>query len=220
MSLSALLEATRNLLRSELTNFYDNDDEATQTRDRANNCRVMPDERPVPMCGQEFIAIYGRLHQASERYAMEAIEERYSVTIAVSRKCGVVPRDSRGEASYIHVSDQLVEGNRSLEGRTREIIRILAQNKYQLLRSAEELFPLNLGGEDVTYGYVTPLIWTGGDSQPAQVDATHFTSWHAGIDDDSLLPPAPEADEVYGLLMKLQFDDATRIQPISIIDAA
>lgn len=212
MSLRALALATRNALRENLTNFYDVNTEglsaaeaaaalATQTRRREANCRVMPGPHPPPNSGQEFIAIYGAAHRPNSQ-PLVAIDERLDLTIAVTLRCGNIPRDHRGEVGYINDEEVYTAGWKTVEERCREIVG-LVHMQYTLLRDANLLV-----GRDL--GFTEPLVWLGTDAVPQEVDGSFFCAWHGGTPP---APPLPESDTTYGLVMKVQFGSAVTFQP-------
>lgn len=210
MSLAALAKAVRDTLRTDLTRFYDDNSDTIQAKNRAANCRVMPDEKPTPACGDEFISVYGNILRPRSTELNTAIEEQYGIIIAVTRRISSIPFDDRGEVGYITDGDFYLTDWMSVEGRCREIVGLLDKN-YELLRAAEEFF-------NNQNGYSEPLYWVGTDAAPTQVGAEHFHAYHAGIDaalsnEIHQLPGVPEADPVYGLLMKVRFDGAIRFQP-------
>lgn len=209
MSIVAYAGAVRNYLRENLTNFYD--DDATSI---ARNCKVMYDEQPTADCGQEFIAIYGSYHQPKERNLMQALEEEFGITIAVSRKIADVPPDYRGELGYTDLKllpdvvpqddqDRWYATHVSVEARCREIVRLLmGEDRYLLMQQANALL---LGGSPIT----EPLLWIGTDPKPSTVGPDHFYSY------DNL---DPDADPIFGLTMKVYFGEAIRMQPVSDLD--
>jgi hypothetical protein len=212
MSISALALATRDYLRDNLTNFYTGESGLI-----AQSCRVMPNHHPPAMCGDEFIAIYGSVYRPREVWIQTAIEEQFGLTIAITRRINLVPRDSRGEIGYIIDPDQYADGWKSIDARSREIVGLLDKN-YALLRLAEALF-------DNENGFSEPLYWVGTDPAPTEVSNEHFCAYHAGINNDnsnnvSGLPGIPEADDVYGLLTHIRFDGAIRFQPNTEYDIA
>lgn len=207
MSLRVLTLATRNRLRESLDNFYDNSDGAIQATNRNANCRVMPNHYPTPACGEEFIAIYGSTHSPRNKWHQVALEEHFGLTIAVTRRIALVPRDYRGETGYIRDSEEFDLAWKTVEARCREIVG-LVDKQYSLLRDAEALF------DSEKYGFSEPFVWSGTDPAPTEVDAGHFCAYHVSVDSShGALPGAPEADPVYGILMHVRFDDCIRLQP-------
>ena len=209
MSIAAYATAVRNHLRQNLTNFYDG------VEDHINrNCKVMVDDKPTADCGQEFISIYGSYHQPKNRNLMQALEEEFGLTISISRKIAVVPPDYRGELGYLDIQslpERTPEEDKdtwhaawvSVEARAREIVRLLmGEYRYQLMQEANALLDL---GSPIT----EPLLWTGTDPAPREVGPDHFYSY------DNL---DPDADPVFGLVMKVYFGEAIRMQPISDLD--
>lgn len=209
MSTAAYATAVRNYLRTNLTSFYEDQD-----AQKAANCKVMLDEKPAANCGQEFIAIYGSFHQPPQKKLMNAIDEEFGLTIAVSRKIAVIPPDYRGELGYINVHtipertppedlEVWTPAWISVEERCREIVKLLmADDKYLIMKDANTLLP---GGSPFT----EPMEWLHTDSYPRQVGPEHFTSF------DEL---EQDADPIFGLVMKVYLGGARRLQPTSDLD--
>lgn len=209
MSIYAYCTAVRDHLRDNLTNFYGDDPTYI-----ARNCKVMYDEQPTADCGQEFIAIYGDHHKPHSTNLMQALDEEFGITVAVSRKIAVIPPDYRGEMGYINDklmpsavstgdNDRWLATWSSVEGRCREIVKLIAgSGRYTLMQNANTV--LAEGGP-----ITEPLLWLGTDAAPRPVGPEHFYSY-ADI---------PEgADPVFGLLMKVYFGKAVRMQPIADLD--
>lgn len=203
MSLRSYLLAVRNHLREELTTFYDNGSSSIQTRDRELNCRVTQDAKPTPGSGQEFIAIYGDSWRPGPVRIMQGIEERFNLSIAVTRRIADLPLDARGEAHYIRDSDKFNLSAISVEQRCREIIRLISHN-YTLMQAANALF-------EADDGFTEPLLWLGGDAEPQLVGADHFTATYE--------PSGELLDDMqFGIVMKLRFGEAVRLQSLATFD--
>lgn len=198
MSMAALCIATRNLLRENLGGFY------TSKEMREANCRVMPDEKPAPNCGEEFISIYGSHHRPRAHHLLSAIEEEFGVTVAITRRVRVIPTDQRGETGWIHDRDPYYRYWKSLEARAREIVGLVDKN-YQLLVNANKLFSAN-------FGFSEPLVWQGNDPAPVELKADHFHSLGEEV------PFGTEGDPTYGFLLRVYFSGAIRYQPNNIYD--
>ena len=206
MSIASYAIAVRNKLRDGLTNFYDGDDSAIAT-----NCKVMLDEHPVANCGQEFISIYGSYH--SGQTLMQGVEEEFGITVAVSRKLALIPPDYRGEKGYLDVHPLILNDDdegfnfesawKSTEARCREIVKLLTgEDRYRVMVAANEL--LNDGSP-----FIEPLNWLRTDAVPKQVSADHFFSFYE---------PIPDSDPFFGLVQKIYFGGAKRLQPVSDLD--
>ena len=196
MSLAAYAIAVRNHLRSNLTEFY------STTLEKNTNCRVMEDEKPVPNCGQEFIAIYGNAHHPGQTRMMTGIEELYDITVAVTLRVANVPKDRRGEASYVDdPNDSFTTPWMTLEERCREIIGMLDKN-YTVLLAANQFFTAD-------NGFTEPLLWLSTDAKPKLVGADHFYAHHEQI---------PGSDDVFGMLMEIRFGEAVRLQETANFD--
>lgn len=217
MSQRALTLAARNQLRTNLTNFYNNTDAGLQVTNRAANCRVMPNHCPAPNCGQEFIAVYGSVHRPRESWIETAVEEQFAIEVAISLRTPFLSRDQRGELAYVYDENLYLAGWKTIEARCREIVGLLDKN-YVFMRTADALF-------ENENGFTEPLYWVGSDAAPQEVGAEHFCAYHAAANpaggrDTVSLPGAPEADDVYGLLMHVRFDGAIRLQPKTEYDVA
>lgn len=211
MSILAYATAVRNQLRENLTDFYEGDEEST-----FRNCKVMVDEHPTADSGQEFIAIYGSYHQPKDKNLMQALEEEFGLTIAVSRKIAVIPPDYRGELGYTDIknlparttvddSDRWLDSFKSIEARCREIVKlVVGEDRYRIMHEANTLLDTIAGGP-----ITEPLLWLGTDPAPKQVGPEHFYSY-ADL--------SPGTDPVFGLVSKIYFGDAIRMQPISDLD--
>jgi hypothetical protein len=210
VSVAAYARAVRDHLRSNLSNFYD------KGAEKRGNCKVMLNERPAANCGQEFISIYGSTLQARDKYLMQAVEEVVGITVAVSRKISFVPPDYRGELGYLNLHeipltedpgehtefDRFYEAWVSVEQRCREIVRLLVgRDRYTVMQEANAL----LEGSPFT----EPLLWQGTDAVPREVGPEHFWGYQE---------PQKDSDNVFGLLSKVYFGDAIRMQPISDLD--
>lgn len=205
MSTAAYLISVRNYLRSNLTNFYAEDNDHI-----ARNCKVMLDERTTADSGQEFIAIYADYHTSTQ--LMEGVEEELGVVIAVSQKIAVIPPDYRGEKGYIDihplptstsVSDEtrFLNSWKSLEARCREIARLIGGvGRYEIMSDTNTL--LDSTNEGVQF--IEPLEWLKTDAKPELVGAEHFFSFYDKI---------PDSDPTFGLIMRVYFGKAKRLQP-------
>src|SRR5688572_14783821 len=128
MSLAAYTVAIRNHLRTNLTDFY------STVTEKVRNCKVMVDEVPTASCGQEFIAVYGSAWYPNSQLD-HALDEKFGVTVAVSRKIAVIPPDRRGELGYVVPDFGAINGSEedetfygawaSTESRCREIVKLL-----------------------------------------------------------------------------------------------
>lgn len=209
MSIAVYCTAVRDFLRSNLTNFY-----AGETSHIHRNCKVTYDEQPTADCGQEFIAIYGAYHQPNNKNLMQALDEDFGITIAVSRKIAVVPPDYRGELGYTNSqtlppnvstpdTDRWLSSWSSTEARCREIVKLVCGgNRYAIMDAANQL--LTQGGP-----FTEPMLWLGTDAVPRPVGPEHFYSY-ADL--------SQGADPVFGLVMKVQLGGAVRMQPAADLD--
>ena len=211
MSVSAYALATRNHLRYYLNNFHGNNAEA-----KNRDCKVMLDEHPTADCGQEFIAIYASYHKAHTPNPMQAIDEEFGLTVSVARKISLIPPDYRGELGYIDAvatgltssygtddNDRFISSWSSLEARCREIVgHCCGTKRYELMNSANQL----MNGVE----FSEPLIWENTDPVPQAVGPEFF--W--GYQDE--MPP--DADKIFGLVMKVHLIGAVRLQGVDSYD--
>lgn len=208
MSIAAYTLATRNHLRFYLENFYDND-----LQSKRRNCKAQLDEHPTADCGQEFISLYGDYHKPNTPNTIQAIDENFGITVAISRKISLIPQDYRGELGYFNAHtvpltdivgtddyDRFYASWVSLEQRCREIVGLVAgEHRGILMQAANALL--------TDGGYISePLLWKGTDARPTQVGPDHFY----GYQDN----PPHDADPIFGLMMKIHFGDAVRFQAV------
>lgn len=222
MSVAAYAIGVRNYLRENLTNFY------STSQEKARNCKAMINDRPTADCGQEFIGIYGSSHRPPNRNLMQALEEEVGLTVCISRKIAVIPPDYRGELGYLSrdlptsVSDadetRFLENWASTEDRCREIVKLVAgPTRYELMYEVNNLF--GSVGREVEYDdedeelvvtpFTEPLLWTGTDPAPRMVGPDHFYSY---------FEPDTDVDPVFGLVMKVYFGGAIRMQPMDSLE--
>lgn len=183
--------AVRNMLRSSLENFY-----GSSLSDRNNNCRVMPDEKVVPSCGQEFIGIFcsNWTNIGGMQYALH---EETTVTVAVTHRTGYVPFDRLGEAEYIKDEDIFIANAISLTDRLREIVALIHPDYINFNAQLDAL----LLGRQKAYD---KLWFVGGDASPKIVGPEHFN--------------ASSADQsATGLLMKLHFKGSSTLHWMTTI---
>lgn len=198
MSITATCIAARNLLRTNLTNFFDNEDEDIQTERRKASCKLMPDDRPAPNSGREFISLYCSAWNPIDGDALYAFHEEFEITVAVTTRIGDIPFDRIGEAGIYKDEDIFVQQTYSAEERIREIVTIIHPNYVEF---AAELNAL-IGTRQKAYD---KLWFIGADSKPAIVGPDHF---HA--ESDSKHPS--------GLLWKARFKGAGRLHWMTTID--
>lgn len=105
MSMSALLQAVRNTIRSEM--------------DIENGmCRIMPGPKPPPSCGQRFYSVFGSEWTAGDFDLNLGIDESFGISIATTFRAGFAPWDDHGEELYIKAIS-------SIEARTRTLITLI-----------------------------------------------------------------------------------------------
>lgn len=192
MSSVASCLCVRNILRASLTDFYDGNDSL-----RKANCKIQPDDRPSPQAGEEFISIHGN-EWSNAGDADYALHEVFGVTVAVTRRIGMVPFDRVGEIVYVKDEDIYVSQYKSLEDRLREINRLIHPSYVAQAAQWAELL------EDRQLPY-EKLSWTKTDSEPTIVGPSHF---HAD----------PSDSKYTGLVMRTYFRGAPRLHTPTTID--
>ena len=173
MSVGRLMLSVRDALRlnMELT-----DDE----------CHVMPDGRPMPSCGQKFIAVYAHSWNASpdDFNASEGLAEWYGVTCAVTFRTAHVP------------FDRYIPGiGLELEDFCRRIISNVHLSQEILLRTNERI------EEELSQStaMLEQIRWASADPSPQFVTGDWFGE-------------GPPIDNNTGLMTEVRFEQATRIQ--------
>ena len=155
---------------------------------KEDECHVMPDGRPMPSCGQRFIAIYAHSWNASpdDFNAAEGLVEWYGVTCAVTFRSAYVPFDR-------HIPGIGLE----MEDFCRKIISTVHLNHNILLRT-NELIAEELGQMTGT-GMLEQLRWASCDASPTFVTGDWFGE-------------GPPIDQNTGLMAEVRFEQATRVQ--------
>ena len=187
MSLFHLIRASREHLRDNLTALTN----------PMESVKIMPDERPSPKAGNEFIALVPRSWHAFELQPLEAIHEQYDLTVAITRRTGSVPFDRIGEQIFMEDETLYDTQYLSMEERAREIMDLLSQNRDLMAEAKNQLGHIN--------GYLTTWFWQSTDAQPRMVGPEHFHSTGDRIDT--------------GLVLTVNFVGATRAQPKDTFDA-
>jgi len=199
MSLLHPCLAVRNILRENLTSFYDNTDHATQTKRRAANCKYMPDARPAPSAGKEFVSVYCRDWTPLNPRDSYALEEEFTITVAVTHRTGEIPFDRIGEVAILRDEDIFVQQTYTIEARIREIVRLLHQDYVTYIAALNAL----LGTKQSAYD---KLWFTGADPRPRIVGPDHFH----GVSSD---------EAITGLLWEVHFGGSGFVHNMTTIDA-
>ena len=203
MSLVASCLCVRNILRENLSA------RPTTTAQLQSWCRLMPDDRPAPNCGQEAISIYGGgWIPKDDSENLWGLHEEFAVVVAVTHRTGDVPFDRIGEVQIARDEDLHARQLLSIEARIREINRLIhvgdgqvgGQNAYQLQNAQFESLLLN---RQQPY---EKLSWHHTDPWPKLVGPDHF---HAT---DSSQNPT-------GILMRTFFKGAPRLHNPASVDA-
>lgn len=215
MAIIAPAMALRNMLRTSLTNFYDQtaeefanaNDLTGQVKRRKESCKIMPDHRPAPNCGREFIAIYNSHWGLKDSNNQYAFHEVYAVTIAVTHRYGDVPFDRLGEAAYGMDEDVFVQQYVPLSNRIREIVKIIHPDYVNFRAQMDAILKVSVDAVDKSLQDVYDKLWfAGADPRPTIVGPDHF---HA---ENSSKAPS-------GLMMKVHFASAGRLNWIETLDS-
>lgn len=139
MSLGALLQATRDTLRSSLSLS-------------PQECDVRPGGQPPPSFGQRYVALYGT-SWGNETPTMQAgIDEVYGVGAMVTLRVAQIPIDRFGGDAYIK---PLI----GLEALCRRVMLVVHMN-YDLMALANSFLP------DAPNLLEQPLFWNSTDAEP------------------------------------------------------
>ncbi|MBW1953239.1 MAG: hypothetical protein JRI66_09180 [Deltaproteobacteria bacterium] len=174
MSLSALLIATRDQIRHSLSL-------------RESDCLVMPDGQPLPLCGEQFIAVHGAAWGPGPSPQESAVDEYFGVECTITRRIGHAARDRLSDEFFLRASQ-------GIEATARKLIAALLKNRYTVMENANKLIPHE-------YGFVEPFRWSGCDPTPRVVGPEWFFS--------------SEPEGPTGLVFTVRFDNARRVQPFS-----
>lgn len=211
MSLVAPAIAARNILRSGLTNFYDQtaaeSDDSKQISRRKASIKVMPDDRPTPACGREFIGVYASAWEVLDDQ-LYGLHERVTITVALTHRYGDVPFDRLGEAAYVADEDVFIQQYATISDRLRQIVTLLHadfagfQTEMTALLAQGNTADGVAGTRQAAYD---KLWFIGADSAPKIVGPDHFFA------SDSTKAPS-------GLLMKAKFRGASRLHWMTTLD--
>lgn len=150
MAMFALLQATRDRLRSRLS------------LDRST-CRVMKNARPSAISGDLFYAVFGLSWSPGDPDINRGLDEYFGVGVCISARLNYIADDDQAEEAYVKIGA-------SMEEALRRVIIEVHQN-YDLLGDANQL--LGTSPNKI----IEPLRWQGGDATPVEVGADWF---HAG----------------------------------------
>lgn len=153
MSVSYLLEAVRDHLRSEL-----------QLAD--DQCDVTPGGRPTPASGQLFVGVDDA---GSENSTTQYLSETVSVDVFVSIRAGDVPTDRKGRVIYLANSRSI----NSLCDR----VRLALSGKYEVTNAANVLLQ---AAAATAVGFQRPLHYMG--SGPARSESGNWSYSTQGED--------------------------------------
>lgn len=167
MSITVACLVVRDLLRDLLPDFY------TLPQHKEAACRLMPDDRPAPGCGEEFIAIYGSAWRQGDSEDGYYWHESYGVAVAVTHRTGSVPFDRIGEVSIARDEPKYVKQLVPLETRIRQINQIIHTNYEE--QAAKFAAIITARGQDPdVYAPYEKLNWSRSDSWPKLVGPNHF----------------------------------------------
>jgi len=149
-----------------------------------DECHVMPDARPMPACGQRFVAVYAHSWNASpdDFNASEGLAEWYGISCAATFRSTHIP------------FDRFIPGiGLDLEDFCRRIMANLHLSQAVLLRTNDRIEE-ELGQSSAM---LEQLRWASTDASPMFVGGDWFSS---------------EDDKKTGLMMEVRFEQATRLQ--------
>jgi hypothetical protein len=154
----------------------------------------MPDERPIPKCGSEFVSIYGSGWQTFREAGNGSLHEEFQFTLALTQRITQVPFDRQGETLYAH--EFLADSERFGVSATYRAsqFRAAIHNNYSILKEMNRLLT---NYEDTDYPFLTVPQWISTTPSPILVGPSHFSS-----EDDG-----PEES---GFLMKITFGKVQR----------
>lgn len=150
----------------------------------AANCRIMPDERPIPKCGREFFSIYGSAWQPFRETGSKSIHEEYQVTVAITLRTTQIPFDRQGEKSYVH--ENMTDAERlgfAIDQRAVQVMNALHNNHVVMETANDVLNTYYNPGDDpelpdpgTLYPFLTTLKWEMTTPSPIIVGPSHFSS--------------------------------------------
>lgn len=155
-------------------------------------CDVMPDERPPPRCGMEFISVYGRSWSPGIVSPDVGLDEMYDVDCALTFRIGKFPTARRAETVYLNAF-------RTMESRLREIV-LAVHMQTKILTEANKEIPT--GQSQI----VEMLRWLGSDAGPKPVGPDHF---HSSVEIDPQTASATQIET--GFMMVARFGQARRL---------
>ena len=180
MGLGTLLLAVRDELRKDL-----------DTRVPSDMIQVMFDGRPMPSCGQQFIAIHGSswAPRGVDADMNRGLAEEYGVTCTLSMRSPVVPQDLLGVELYVK---ELI----GMEPIARQIIHSIHQ-QFDIINEANRL-------ANTEYGIIEYLRWQGSDAKPRPVGPEWFYSENPGVDSWEYIQSGLTMDIRFGGAMQME----------------
>lgn len=166
----------------------------------------MPDERPAPNAGREFISIYASGWEIIDGDALYGFHERVTITVALTHRYGDVPFDNLGEAAYMQDEDKFIQQYSSISSRLRQIA-VLIHTSWDAFNTemAAILVEDVLGVDKALQSNYDKLWFSGADSKPQIVGPDHFSAQSSD--------KAPS-----GLLMRANFTGAARLHNFTTLD--
>ncbi len=134
MSLEALLQATRDAIRSRY-NLGEME------------CEVTPDGRPIPACGQQFYAVHPSSSENTSPSADVHVNEVYTFSVTASFRIGVSPQDRLGVHFMLDTAGPLAMA--------RQMALTVVNMNYDLLAAANVII-----GAD-SNGFYKPPVYLG-----------------------------------------------------------
>lgn len=182
MGLGTLLLATRDKLRTKLDTLIPSD-----------MIQVMFDGRPMPNCGQQFVAVHGTswTPRNADADMNQGLAEEFGVTCTLTARSPVVPQDLLGVELYVK---ELI----GMEPIARKIIHAIHQ-QFDIINHANEL-------SDTPYGIIEYLRWQNSDAKPRPVGPEWFYAESPGPDSWEYVQS--------GLAMDIRFGGAFQIEPL------
>ncbi len=151
MSLSALLTAVRNHLRSELDI-------------KSEECDCQPDGQPQPAFGSRYIAVHPTSWTPGDTRIDHGIDELFGVTCTITIRVSAVPRDRL-------MGEKFLKSLTGIEALARATAAVVHQN-YDVMNAANAM----IGGD---HKLMQPLFWNGTQMPPRMETGTWVWSTKA-----------------------------------------
>lgn len=154
MSMETLLQANRDLIRSQL-NYT------------AAQCEVMPDGQPPPMAGEEFVAVHPDDWTNTDDNPL-SLDEIFGICVTLTFRVGYLPVDRTGSKGML----PLVSGWYARAGQVRALLHAnytAINNANTLIGATENGFiePLSFRSGSVPQARGPDWFWSEDDRDPA-----------------------------------------------------